>query len=339
MKAMVLEEIAPIGTSPLKPVELPDPQPGPGEVRLAVRCCAICRTDLHVIEGELPREKLPIIPGHQIVGVVDKVGPGCRRLEVGRRVGVAWLRHTCGECSFCAAGRENLCEYSRFTGYHADGGYADRTVVPEDYAYEIPAAFDDLSAAPLLCAGIIGYRALKRSRLPNGGRLGIYGFGSSAHVVLQIAQHRGCEVYVATRGEKHRELARRMGAAWVGQNAEDMPVKVDSAIVFAPAGELVPPALAALQKGGTLALAGIYMTPIPEMDYEKYVFYERNIHSVTANTRADGRQLLAEAARVPVRPHTTTYPLADANRALQDLKNDRINGTGVLVMWRRGSDR
>ncbi len=332
MKAMVLGEIAPIGSSPLELLEWPDPRPGPGEVRLEVRCCAICRTDLHVIEGELPQERLPIIPGHQIIGVVDEVGAGCRRLKRGQRVGVAWLRHTCGTCSFCRSGRENLCESSRFTGYHADGGYAQRAVVPEDFAYEVPDAFDDVSATPLLCAGIIGYRALKRSNLPDGGKLGIYGFGSSAHVVLQIAHHRGCEVYVVTRGEKHRELARQMGAAWVGEAAADMPIKVDSAIVFAPAGELVPPALAALEKGGTLALAGIYMTPIPEMGYEKYVFYERNIHSVTANTREDGRQLLTEAARVPVRPHTTTYPLSEANRALQDLARDRINGTGVLVM-------
>jgi len=332
MKAMVLNRIAGIETSPLQLTEMPDPGPAAGEVRLDVRCCAICRTDLHVIEGELPRETLPIIPGHQVVGVVDRVGPGCRRLKVGQRAGVAWLRHTCGACSYCKSGRENLCESSRFTGYHANGGYAEYAVVPEDFAYEIPDAFDDVSATPLLCAGIIGYRALKRSHLPDGGKLGIYGFGSSAHVVLQIAHHRGCEVYVVTRGEKHRDLARQMGAAWVGENAADMPVKVDSAIIFAPAGELVPPALAALEKGGTLALAGIYMTPIPEMDYDKYVFYERNIHSVTANTREDGRELLVEAARIPIRPHTTTYPLAEANRALQDLKADRINGTGVLVM-------
>ncbi|HUU96865.1 MAG TPA: zinc-dependent alcohol dehydrogenase family protein [Phycisphaerae bacterium] len=332
MKAMLLEDIAPIDAAPLKLTELPDPQPAAGEVRLKVRCCAVCRTDLHVIEGELPRHTLPIIPGHQIVGVVDQLGSGCKRLEIGQRVGVAWLRHTCGACEFCRAGRENLCESSRFTGYHAHGGYAEYAVVSEDFAYALPDAFADVEATPLLCAGIIGYRALKRANLPPGGKLGLYGFGSSAHVVIQIALHRGSEVFVVTRGEKHRELARQMGATWVGERAEEMPVKVDSAIIFAPAGELVPPALTALQKGGTLTLAGIYMTDVPKLEYEKHLFYERDVHSVTANTRQDGRELLAEAAKIPIRPHTTTYPLADANRALQDLIHDRINGTGVLMI-------
>jgi propanol-preferring alcohol dehydrogenase len=332
MNAMVLEDIAPIESSPLKLTERPDPEPGPGEVRLKVRCCAICRTDLHVIEGELPRRKMPIVPGHQIVGVVDRLGEGCTRLEVGRRVGVAWLRHTCGTCRFCVAGRENLCESQRFTGYHADGGYADYAVAPEAFVYDIPDAFGDVDAAPLLCAGIVGYRSLKRAELPDGGRLAIYGFGSSAHVIAQIALHRGAEVYVVTRGESHRRLAREMGAAWVGEKADDMPVQVDSAIIFAPAGELVPPALEHLEKGGTLSLAGIYMTPIPRMDYERHLFYERDIQSVTANTREDGRELLAVAAEIPIRPHTTTYGLADANRALADLMADRLDGTGVLVM-------
>jgi len=332
MKAMLLEKIGPIESSPLKLVEVSDPQPARGQVRLKVRCCAICRTDLHVIEGELPRRKLPVVPGHQIVGVVDAVGEGCVRLQPGRRVGVAWLRDTCGRCRFCLAGRENLCESQRFTGYHEDGGYAEYALVNEDFAYEVPDAFEDAAAAPLLCAGIVGYRALKRSNLPDGGRLAIYGFGSSAHVVMQIAQARGCKVYVVTRGESHRELARRMGAAWVGENAADMGAKVDSAIIFAPAGELVPHALGALEKGGTLALAGIYMTPVPTLDHEKHVFYERDIRSVTANTRQDGRELLAEAERIPIRPHVVTYRLRDANRALQDLKADRIAGTGVLVV-------
>lgn len=329
---MVLDEIAGIETSPLRLRELPDPQPGRGEVRLAVRCCAICRTDLHVIEGELPRRKLPIIPGHQIVGVVDAVGEGCTGVRVGQRVGVAWLRHTCGQCRFCRGGSENLCQEQRFTGYHADGGYATAAVAPEDFVYEIPNTFDDVSAAPLLCAGIVGYRALKRARVPEGGKLAIYGFGSSAHVIAQIALHRGCELYVVSRGESHCRLAERMGATWAGQRAEDLPVEVDSAIIFAPAGELVPRALEKLAKGGTLSLAGIYMTPIPQLDYGRHVFFERDIRSVTANTRQDGRELLAAAAEIPIRPRTTTYPLADANRALQDLKADSIDGTGVLVM-------
>ncbi|MBN1589618.1 MAG: zinc-dependent alcohol dehydrogenase family protein [Pirellulales bacterium] len=331
MKAMLLRKIAPIDTSPLVLTDLPTPEPLAGEVRLKVHCCAICRTDLHVIEGDLPEAKLPIVPGHQIIGTVDRLGPGCTKLQLGQRVGVAWLRHTCGTCGFCHGRRENLCESAVFTGYHADGGYAEFACVPEAFAYPIPDAFDDVEAAPLLCAGIIGYAALRRSQICRGGRLALYGFGSSAHVVIQIALHRGCEVYVVTRGERHRELARRMGAAWVGECAADMPVKADSAIIFAPAGELVPTALQQLRKGGTLALAGIYMTPIPEMDYERCVFYERDIHSVTCNTRDDGFHLLAEAAEIPIRPHTTGYDPADANRALQDLKNDRINGTGVLT--------
>jgi len=332
MKAMVLSEIAPIESAPLKLTDLPDPQPAPGQVRLRVSCCAICRTDLHVIEGDLPQEKLPIVPGHQVVGVVDMLGEGCKRLKVAQRVGVAWLRHTCGGCEFCESGRENLCGDQRFTGYHADGGYAELAVVDENFAYEIPEGFSDVSAAPLLCAGIVGYRAFKRSNPRDGAALAIYGFGSSAHVICQIALHRGMDVYVVTRGAGHRELAIEMGAKWAGETADGMPVKTDSAIIFAPAGELVPQALSALKKGGTLSLAGIHMTPLPEMDYEKYIFHERDIHSVTANTRADGRELLAQAAEIPIRPHTTTYPLDQANEALCDLKADRLNGTGVLIV-------
>jgi alcohol dehydrogenase, propanol-preferring len=330
MKAMLLEQLAPIDSAPLKLVDLPMPEPKQGEIRIKVRCCAICRTDLHVIEGELPRQKMPIVPGHQIVGTVEALGPGCTKYKAGQRVGVAWLRHTCGKCEFCKTGKENLCESARFTGYHADGGYAQYAIAPEAFCYGIPPGFSDIEAAPLLCAGIIGYRSFKRCQLPPGGKLGIYGFGSSAHVVMQIVKHRGDSVYVVTRGEKHRQLARQMGAAWVGDDVRQMPVKVDSAIIFAPSGDLVLPALESLQKGGTLSLAGIYMTPIPAMDYQRYVFYERDIHSVTCNTREDGRELLAEAAAIPIRPHTTVYPLADANRALIDLKQDRIIGTGVL---------
>lgn len=337
MRAMLLRRIASVDSNPLELTDLAIPEPEPGEVRIRVRCCAICRTDLHVVEGDLPQQKLPVIPGHQIVGIVDKIGPPLAvsqpetHLRTGQRVGVAWLRHTCGECGFCGRGQENLCESVQFTGYHADGGYADYAVAPADFVYELPEAFSDVEAAPLLCSGIIGYRALRRCNLRPGGKLALYGFGSSAHVVIQIALHRGCEVYVVTRGENHRELARRMGAVWVGEDAGQMPVKVDSAIMFAPAGELVLPALESLNKGGTLSLAGIYMTPIPQMDYMRHVFYERDIHSVTCNTREDGRALLAEAAAIPIRPHTTVYPLVDANQALQDLKHDRISGTGVLV--------
>lgn len=332
MKAMILDSSAPIESGPLELVNLPDPVPRAGEVRIRVSCCAICRTDLHVIEAELPAQKRPVIPGHQVVGVVDQVGPGCSRIGPGQRAGIAWLRETCGHCAYCASGRENLCDSSRFTGYHADGGFAEYAVVPEGFAYLIPEIFTDLDAAPLLCAGIIGYRSLMRSNLPPGGTLGLFGFGSSAHVVIQLARHRGCRVFVVTRGETHRALAQHMGADWVGRAADEIPEALDSAILFAPAGALVPPGLAALKKGGTLALAGIYLTPIPELNYERHLFYERDLRSVTANTREDGRNLLAEAAQIPIRPHVVTYPLAQANQALQDLKADRISGTGVLVI-------
>lgn len=332
MNAMVLNEIGPIGSAPLRWTERPDPQPGPGQVRVKVHCCALCRTDLHVIEGELPRHRLPIIPGHQVVGVIDRLGPGCSRLSVGQRVGIAWLRGTCGTCEYCTTGRENLCLSTRFTGYDEDGGYAQYALVAEDFAYVIPDAFSDVQAAPLLCAGIIGYRSLQRAEPRPGCKLALYGFGSSAHVMMQIALHRGYRVYVATRGHEHRELARQMGATWVGEHPAQMPVKADSAIIFAPAGELIPPALEKLERGGTLALAGIYMTAVPPLDYQRHLFYERQVCSVTCNTRADGQALLAEAAAIPIRPQTTAYPLPQANRALQDLKADRISGTGVLMV-------
>jgi alcohol dehydrogenase, propanol-preferring len=331
MKAMVLDEIAPVSAAPLRLRELPELEPQAGEVRIRVRCCGVCRTDLHVIEGDLPRHKLPVVCGHQVVGIVDRVGPRCRLLSIGQRVGIPWLRSACGQCAYCRAGKENLCEFSVYAGYDADGGYAESAIVPEAFAYVIPDAFDDVHAAPLLCAGIIGYRSLKRADLPPGGRLAMYGFGSSAHIILQIVLHRGSEVYVVTRGESHRQLAREMGATWVGESAAEMPAKVNSAIMFAPAGNLVPDAMAQLDKGGTLALAGIYMSDIPGLDYTRTLFYEKNIRSVTANTREDGRELLAEAASISLRPHVTTYPLAEANRALLDLKEDRVNGTAVLI--------
>jgi alcohol dehydrogenase, propanol-preferring len=332
MRAMLLSTNGPIESAPLRLVSLPDPEPGPGEVRLRVSCCAICRTDLHVIEGDLPVQRMPVVPGHQVVGRIDKVGPGCTRLEPGQRVGVAWLRFTCGSCAHCAAGQENLCASQRFTGYHADGGYAELCLIREDFAYALPDGFDDVSAAPLLCAGIVGYRALKRADLPERGRLAIYGFGSSAHVILQVALARGAEVFVVTRDARHRELARQMGASWAGEHAEELPVLTHSAILFAPVGELVPPALRALEKGGTLALAGIHLSDIPSISYEDHLFYEKNLRSVTANTRADGYELLELAARIPIRPRTTLYTLTEANRALSDLKADRISGTGVLLV-------
>jgi propanol-preferring alcohol dehydrogenase len=332
VRAMRIVAQAPIGSRPLALVEAREPVPGPGEVLVRVRTCAICRTDLHVIEGDLPPRRLPLIPGHQAVGQVERLGPGSTRFRPRDRVGIAWLRGTCGVCGFCRTGRENLCAASTYTGYHADGGYAELTVVPEAYAYPIPPAFGDLDAAPLLCAGIIGYRALMRSQAPPGGRVGLFGFGSSAHVVLQLARHRGCEVFVATRGERHRALARRLGATWVGATDDRLPAPLEAAIVFAPAGEIVPIALRAVRPGGTVALAGIHMTPVPAMPYAECLFHEKTLTSVEANTRADGEALLREAAAVPIRPEVTPFPLEAANEALARLKDDGLDGTGVLTV-------
>ena len=330
MRAMLLDRPGPVESSPLRLREAPPPAPGPAEVLVKTRVCGICRTDLHVIEGELPDARLPLIPGHQTVGIVEGVGPGVGSLRVGDRVGIAWLRQTCGVCRFCRSGRENLCRDAQFSGYHANGGYAEYAVVPESFAYPIPSTFSDEEAAPLLCAGIIGYRALRVSGIRPGHRLGLYGFGASAHIAIQIARAWGCEVFVCSLREEHRLLARELGAVWVGTAAEAPPELLDAAILFAPAGDLVPPALHALQRGGTLAVAGIHLSAIPPLDYTRDLFGERVLRSVTANTRQDGRDLLREAAAIPIRPHTQTYPLADANRALQDLKRGAIRGAGVL---------
>ena len=299
MKVMLLDQPRPIEQAPLRLADLPVPQPGPGEILVRVEACGVCRTDLHTVEGELPPHKQPVVPGHQVVGVVQQRGASVNSLQVGDRAGIAWLRSTCGQCTYCDRGSENLCPAARFTGWDADGGYAEYAVVAADYAYRLPAELAPELAAPLLCAGIIGYRALKRSELVPGERLGIFGFGSSAHVVLEIARHWRCEVYVFTRQPHHQELAREMGATWVGQAGERPPHKVQSAILFAPAGNLVPVVLESLDKGGTLALAGIYMSPVPSLDYEKHLFQERTIRSVTANTRVDGRELLELAANIP----------------------------------------
>jgi alcohol dehydrogenase, propanol-preferring len=331
MRAMSLAGPAPVESAPLRCDSRPTPSPGPDEILVRVIACGVCRTDLHIVEGDLPLVRSPVVPGHQVVGRIEATGSSAHRFRIGDRVGIAWLRRTCGACDACRRGRENLCERSEFTGYHADGGFADYAVVPEAFAYAMPPIFGDAEAAPLLCAGIIGYRALKRSDVPPGGRLGIYGFGASAHVTLQVARARGCEVFVCTRETSHRELARKLGATWVGDIGDAMPEKADGTILFAPVGDLVPVALRNLARGGTLALAGIYMTAVPPLDYERDLFYERNIRSVTANTRADGEELLAEAARIPIRPATTTFPLEDANRALALLKRGGIAGAGVLL--------
>jgi len=330
MKAMILKKFAPIEQNPLELVDLPDPEAGPEDILIRNRVCGVCHTDLHTIEGELPQVKLPIIPGHQVVGIVEKKGESASRFKKGERVGVAWLYSACGQCSFCHEGKENLCENARFTGYHVNGGYAQFTAIPEKFAYAIPKEFSDEQASPLLCAGIIGYRSLRLSEVKPGQRLALYGFGASAHVVIQIAIRWRCKVYVFSRSKEHQALARELGADWTGTAKDEPPSKVDSAIIFAPAGELVPDALRVLEKGGTLALAGIYMTPIPEMDYVKYIYHERTIRSVANATREDGEGLLRIAAEIPIRTTTQLFPLEEATRALQLLKAGKINGAAVL---------
>jgi alcohol dehydrogenase, propanol-preferring len=321
---------APIETAPLRADDIDPPEPASDEILVRVMVCAVCRTDLHVIEGDLAPRRMPIVPGHQIVGRVHRAGRAATRFAAGDRVGIAWLRQTCGRCPFCRSGRENLCERAEFTGWTADGGYAEYAVVPEAFAYRLPAGFTDEAAAPLLCAGIIGYRALRLSGVPDGGRLGLYGFGSSAHVTLQVARGRGMEVYVATREPWRRRFALDLGAAWAGDVAQAMPRRADGAIVFAPSGAVVPLALGNVERGGVVALAGIHMSPVPSLPYS-LLFEERAVRSVTANTRADGEGLLAEASRIAVRPVVTPFPLGEANRALADLKRGSLEGTGLLV--------
>ena len=330
MRAMSLSAPGPVEAKPLACVERPVPEPAQDEIRVAVEVCAVCRTDLHVVEGDLAPRRAGIVPGHQVVGRVAALGASARRFRIGDRVGVAWLRRACGACRFCASNRENLCLAPQFTGWDADGGYAEQLLVPEAFAYALPDALAPEQAAPLLCAGIIGYRSYVRCGVPNGGRLGIYGFGGSAHIVIQIARHHGCEVFVVTRGGVHRELAESLGATWIGAAGETPPAPLDGAILFAPAGELVPVALAALDRGATLAVAGIHLTQIPSLDYQAHLFQERRLCSVTANTRADGEALLALAAEVPIRTHTQAYPLEAANEALIDLTQDRVGGSALL---------
>lgn len=329
---MTVREPGPVEGRPLRLVVAPIPAPGPGEIRVRVTLCGVCRTDLHVVEGDLPRMRDAVVPGHEIVGVVEALGEGVRGWAPGERIGVAWLQGTCGACRFCGDGRENLCAHGRFTGYAIDGGYAEFALVRADWAYRIPAAFADAEAAPLLCAGIIGYRALRVSGVRPGQRLGLYGFGGSAHIAIQIARHRGCEVFVCTRDEKHRELARRLGAAWVGASDEPPPAKLDAAVLFAPAGTIVPCALEALEWGGTLAVAGIHLSAIPPLDYERHLFHEKTLRSVTANTRQDGLDLLREAAAIPIRTVTQSFPLESANEALAALRDDRLDAAAAVLV-------
>jgi propanol-preferring alcohol dehydrogenase len=331
MKAWRLEQQAPVDTRPLRFRDQDVPMPGPAELLLRVHVNALCRTDLHVIAGDLSPHQLPLTPGHQIVGTVDALGPGAGRFRTGDRVGVPWLRWTCGACGFCASGRENLCERARFTGWDADGGYAEYAVAPEAFVYALPEGFADVQAAPLLCAGIIGYRALRLTGLERGGRLGFFGFGSSAHVTIQVARARGLEVAALARSDDDRRLAEDLGAAWTGNTSARPPWPLDAAIIFAPAGELVPPALAAVDKGGAVVCAGIHMSAIPAFDYA-LLYGERLVRSVANNTRADGEAFLREAAAIPVQTRTVTFGLAEAQDALIALKQQGFEGSAVVVV-------
>lgn len=332
MKAMLLNSPAPIDEAPLAVGRAPEPKPGTNDILVRVHICGVCHTDLHEVEGELPTLRRPTIPGHQIVGTVAARGASAKRFDIGDKVGIAWLHDTCGTCDFCSTDRENLCEAARFTGWTVDGGYAEFATIPEDFAYPIPDGFPDEQAAPLLCGGIIGYRALRISGVKPAQRLGLYGFGASAHIAIQVARYWGCEVYVFTRSEANRRLARALGAVWAGGAQDASPARMHSSIIFAPAGPLVPAALEILEKGGTLALAGIYMTPVPSMDYAKHLYDERCIRSVANATRRDGEELLALAARIPIRTSITSFPLEQANEALLALKTGKISGAAVLTI-------
>jgi propanol-preferring alcohol dehydrogenase len=330
MRAWVVDSPGPITSRPLTFVRKSIPTPGADELLVQVSVCAVCRTDLHLAEGDLTPRAPGVTPGHEVVGRVVGTGADVSGYQIGDRVGIAWLRQTCGLCRYCRTGSENLCPASRYTGWDADGGYAEFGVIRADFAYRLPDGYSDAELAPLLCAGIIGFRALRRAALPPGGRLGIYGFGASAHLAAQVALVEGATVHVLTRSAQARALATELGATSVGDASDAPPEPLDAAILFAPVGTLVPVALQALDRGGTLAIAGIYLTDIPALNYERHLFQERNLRSVTANTRGDGTDFLAFAAEHPLTVHTTEYPLAGADQALRDLAADRVNGAAVL---------
>lgn len=329
MHAWAVDHPGPVDDGPLQRVRRTVPEPGSGEVLVKVEACGICRTDLHLTEGDLAPKRPGVVPGHQAVGQVVERGTAAERFAIGDHVGIAWLRGTCGVCEFCRQGSENLCPRSTYTGWDADGGFAEYAVVPEDYAYVMPTDRPAAELAPWLCAGIIGYRSLLRANLPPGGRLGIYGFGSSAHLTAQLALAQGAELFVVTRGERNQALARELGAAFVGDRP---PVPLDSAIVFAPAGDVVPSALEALKPGGTVAVAGIYLSDVPVLNYERHLFHERDLRSVTSNTRRDGEELFGLVARLPVAAHTTVVPFDAVDRALSDVAHGRASGSLVAVL-------
>ncbi len=329
MQAMRLSQTGPIAERPLTLMETAVPEPKAGQIRLRVHVCGVCHTDLHTVEGDLNLPRLPITPGHQIVGVVEKVSMANGRYQVGDRVGVAWLNWTCGTCDFCQNGLENLCPQAKFTGLHADGGYAQYAVVDERFAFPLPATFSDEAAAPLLCAGIIGFRSLRLSQIQSGGKLGLYGFGGSAHLAIQVARYWDCEVYVFTRSADHQLHAQALGAVWTGQAQDQSPVALDAAITFAPAGWIVPLALNHLRPGGTLAINAIHMSNIPEMPYAT-IYGERTVRSVANFTRQDAIEFLDIAAKIPIQSEVTRFPLTAANEALLQLKTSSLRGTAVL---------
>jgi propanol-preferring alcohol dehydrogenase len=327
---MVLRQPGPAEADHLRAALRPVPVPGAGEVLLKVQACGVCHTDLHLVEGEIDAPRLPIVPGHQVVATVEKGGPGTARFAAGTRVGVAWLHHACGVCAACRRGDENLCDAARFTGYHVDGGYAEYLVAPEAFVHPLPEAFDAVTAAPLLCAGIIGHRALRLSGAAAGERVALFGFGASAHLTLQMARWRGCVVDVFSRSQEHRRLALSLGAAWAGQAGETPPAMADRAILFAPAGRLIPAALSILRPGGTLVIAVIHLDVVPEMDYS-LIFQERVVRTVTASTRRDGGEFLRDAAAAGIRVEAEAFPLDEAGRVLGLLKSGRLRAAGVLV--------
>ncbi len=329
MKALRLSKPKAIEKDPLDVVELPRPEPGPGQLLVKVSACGICHTDLHTVEGDIAPPNLPITPGHQVVGVVEASGGSVREWAPGDRVGVPWLHRACGKCEFCERGEENLCEQAEFTGFHRDGGFSEYMLADANYALRLPGRIEDEAAAPLLCAGIIGYRSLRKAELQPGETLGLVGFGASAHLAIQVALHWGCTVYAFTRSEGHRKLARDLGAAWVGGAGDQTPRPLDRAILFAPSGTLVPIILEKLRPGGTLAINAIHLSPIPELPY-RLMYGERTMRSVANATYQDGVEFMNLAAEIPVRTVTQAYPLVAANQALRDLKHSRIDGAGVL---------
>lgn len=331
MKAMLMDRPRPLEENPLRLADVPVPEPGPGEIRVKIAICGVCRTDVHIVEGELPSHRLPLIPGHQIVGIVDRIGEAVAGIELGTRVGIPWLYRTCGVCRFCRLGRENLCDNAQYTGYDVDGGFAEFVVVPAEFCYPLPGRYADQEAAPLLCAGVIGFQAYQATGLREPARLGLFGFGSSAHIVCQVARHLGHEVFVVSRTERELELARGLGAVWTGHADDDPGVLLDAVIVFAPSGELMVRALSRIDKGGRVVSAGIYATPLPGFDYSA-IYPEKTLTSIANTSRRDIRSFLAVASECRINVAVTTYPLAEANQALLNIKLSRVSGSSVLVI-------